>query len=214
MPAGSEPFAAGPSPPAPLQLGPSPIAVACKLLASRAASGAVVMSPTPRPSLAPDGLHGGSLQAPPTHLQNGLQQRGRMGAHAKPRQPTANLWQQSGECRQLQRSSSGEAASCLGSFELIELQGKGLDAAHAGSPVLRTRPPPLSREEWATFFSPSDGEPNLSVAPWPPSVLWESQKHLQAVAWTLHGFHKGSIAFHCTWPCLDFLVYFGSRRAL
>ena len=192
MPAGSEPFAEGPSPPAPLQLGPSPIAVARKLLASRAASEAGIMSPTPRPSLAPDGLNGWSLQAPPTCLQNGLQQRRRFGAPCKPHQP---FWTQSGECRQLQRSSSGEhrglqrqqqqgpvgthskeqggdwqqlqrsssgeAASCLGSFELIELQGRGLDAAHAGNPVLRTRPPPLSREEWATFFSPSDGEPHF-----------------------------------------------------
>lgn len=152
------------------------------------------MSPAPRLSPTAGGL---GLKPRPIHLQNGLQhqqqqQQARVGTQPTLQQRSQPTLQQSGDrrqlqrsssgdqrgllqqqgppvgthsgkeqggdCRDLQRSSSGEAPSCLGSFELIKLQGRGLDAAHSGSPVLRTRPPPLSREEWATFFSPSDGE--------------------------------------------------------
>ncbi|KAK9815964.1 hypothetical protein WJX74_004614, partial [Apatococcus lobatus] len=155
MPVAPQPLAAHLPPPAPLQLGPSPIAVARKLLASRAASEAGIPSLTPTPT--PDALGRRGLKPSPSYSQNGQQQRSRMGTTSRPHPHSPHSVQQSGDCRELQRSSSGEAASCLGSFELIELQGRGLDAAHAGSPVLRTRPPPLSREEWATFFSPSDG---------------------------------------------------------
>ena len=201
MPTAPEPFTTSPATPAPLQLGPSPIAVARKVLASRAASEAVVMSPAPRLSPTSGGSGGLGLKPRPTHPQNGPQQlqQTRVGTHSKLQHCSPLNLQQSGDrrqlrcsssgdqrgvqqeqeggsvhahsgkeqggyCRELQRSSSWEAPSCLGSFELIELQGRGLDAAHAGSPVLRTRPPPLSREEWATFFSPSDGE-------YPPSSV-------------------------------------------